>query len=82
MTPTLDDIQIALGAIRLNPVRLEADVVDAICEEFASRGFGFMREVVVAPGSRVDILVAGGTAVEVKKHGDPSEDQSPKNQEG
>ena len=66
-TPSLDDIQTSLQSIRMNPARLEANVVDAICEEFTARRFGFIREVTVAPGSRVDLLVVGGIAVEVKK---------------
>jgi hypothetical protein len=65
--PTLRDIETALKSVRLNPVRLEADVVGAICEALVSRRFGFIREAVIASGCRVDLLVSGGIAIEVKK---------------
>jgi len=59
-------VGIARG-IRLPPVRLEAEVVQALGEALTAVGIAYEREVTVAPRCRVDFLVEGGVAIEVKK---------------
>lgn len=53
--------------IRLDPVRLEADVSEAISQRLSGNGIRFEREAVLSPGCRVDFLTETGVAIEIKK---------------
>jgi len=63
----LDSVVGACKRIHLPPVRLESQVVDAIRKEFRRADLSFEEEVTVAPRCRVDFVVEGAVAVEVKK---------------
>lgn len=67
MRTKLDAVLTVLRGIRLPPVRLESDVVDAIKEGLGRAEISYESEVTVAPRCRVDLLVEGGVAIEVKK---------------
>jgi len=56
-----------LKRIRMPLVRLESEVVDRIKEELDRAGIEYKSEVRIAPRCRVDLLAAGGVAIEVKK---------------
>ena len=64
------DVENVFGVIervKVDPVRLEADVVEAISKCLSQHGITFRREVRLSTGCRVDLLVDGGVAIEVKK---------------
>jgi len=63
----LNNVIGAVRTVRLPPVRLESDVVDAIKKSLDLVEIPYEQEVVVAPRSRVDLLVEGGIAIEVKR---------------
>jgi hypothetical protein len=67
MSTDLEKVCRVIERVKVDPVRLEADVVDAISECFAQHGIAFRREVKLSSGCRVDFLVDGGVAIEVKK---------------
>ena len=56
-----------LRGVMLNPVRLESNIVEEIEKVFRENGIRYQREAKIAPRCRVDLLVDGGIAVEVKK---------------
>lgn len=56
-----------MRGIRIPVVRLEAEVVAAIMKAFRDAGIAYEHEVTISPRCRVDLLVDGGIAVEVKK---------------
>jgi len=66
-TSLLDAVVDVVSGLKLPPVRLEKDVVQAIREALLSAEIAFEEEVTIAPRCRVDFLVGGGVAVEVKK---------------
>jgi len=63
----IERVLLAVRGIRIPVVRLEADVVRAIEEALTGAGLSYECEVAIAPRCRVDLLVEGGVAVEVKK---------------
>lgn len=67
MTEGLNSVLSVLRGVRLPPVRLESEVVNAIGKALDEAGIVFKLEVAIAPGCRVDLLVEGGIAIEVKK---------------
>jgi hypothetical protein len=67
MNNTLDDIVKILNSIRVDPVRRESCIVDIAVKALQEKGIKVDREVVVAKGSRVDLLTEDGVAIEMKK---------------
>ena len=65
--PSMDDVLRAARSVRMDPARIEEDVVSALKEALLGHGIPFDSEVIIAPHCRVDILVSGGIAIEVKK---------------
>lgn len=63
----VEDVVNAMMDIRLDPIRLESDVVGAIKKSLTKRGIQYKTEVVIGPRCRVDLLIDGGIVVEVKK---------------
>lgn len=68
---SVESILSILRSIRIGYVRLESEITDVIAEKLIEAKVSFAKEVVVAPGCRVDFLVYDGIAIEVKK-GKPS----------
>ena len=67
MSADVEEILQVIERIKVDPVRLEADVVDTISQCLYQHGITFRREVKISQGCRVDFLVDGGVAIEVKK---------------
>lgn len=63
----LDELVELLRGVRVGVIMYESELVSAIKDALISRGIGFAPEVSVAPRCRVDLLVDGGIAIEVKK---------------
>jgi hypothetical protein len=63
----VDRVLAALRSIRIPVVRRESEVVGAIVGVLDEEGIAYRREVTVAPRCRVDLLVEGGIAIEVKR---------------
>jgi len=63
----VDRVLVATRSIRIPVVRLESEVVVAIIKALEGAGLAYEREVTIAPRCRVDLLVEGAVAVEVKK---------------
>jgi len=66
-TSLLDAVVDVVRGLKLPPVRLEQDVVQAIRQAFLSAEIVFEEEMTISPRCRVDFLVGGGVVVEVKK---------------
>ncbi len=67
MTGSLDEIVDILSGIKLDPARLESNIVEVAQRVLLEKGIETDREVTVARGSRVDLLSKDGVAIEMKK---------------
>lgn len=63
----LNEVIDLISDIKLDPVRRESCVVDIVEKSLRAKGINVDREVVVAKGSRVDLLTEDGVAIEMKK---------------
>lgn len=63
----LDSLVSIFERIRLNPVRYESGVIDAVRSALISNGVVFRYEALLKSGSRVEFLTENGIAIECKK---------------
>lgn len=63
----LDEVLSSLQRLRVHTVNSEHDLHRAIGAQFVVDHISFSREVRLGPRNRVDFLILGGIAVEVKK---------------
>jgi len=67
MRQTASDIKTILESIRIDPVRLESAVCEAVHQALDENGVRYRSEVKIAKRCRVDVLTDDGVAVEIKK---------------
>ena len=63
----MEKVVAACKRLRICLVESEYQIHDALAKELEADKIGFKKEVMVAPGSRIDFLCDNGVGIEVKK---------------